>query len=62
MTIERIEIEDTSDCRTCERRESERFELFCEVKLRCAGNAWCQECGREFAVMIEGEQPPRKES
>lgn len=53
MTWERIEIEDTSDCATCEKRHAELWEQFTSVRLKSLGASWCSECGREIIVMVE---------
>lgn len=49
--LERIEIEDTSDCATCEARHKSNFEMMSEVKFKCIGSAYCHECGRQYEAI-----------
>jgi len=48
----RLEIEDTSDCQTCQQRHDDQMQLLHDEKVDFLGEAWCQECGRLFDVMV----------
>ena len=54
--LQRIEIEDTSDCETCTARETGTLEYLAEVKCTTIDNVQCQECGREHHIWIPEEE------
>lgn len=51
--LQRLEIEDTSDCETCQKRNAESLAMLTTVRCKVLENCQCQECGREFALFVE---------
>lgn len=52
---QRMEIEDTSDCLTCTRRDIDTFAMLAEVKIAVLDGVTCPECGRTISLVIEEE-------
>ena len=53
MSLQKIIIEDVSDCETCTEREFCLFEFMAEHKFSLLTDAVCPECGRSFDLVIE---------
>lgn len=49
------EVEDISDCETCTKRNRDGWELMQEAECKTLGSAFCQECGRQYAVLAREE-------
>ena len=48
-----VQIESIHDCKMCERRNRNNWELLLAVVVQCLGAAWCNECGRRYEVLAE---------
>lgn len=55
MPLQRIEIEDRSDCETCTERNKSYLDYMAVTKVKTIGTVWCQECGREYEAIAADE-------
>lgn len=53
MSLRILEIEDTSDCDTCTRRDADAWELLRTAKADLLTGITCPECGREVDLWVE---------
>lgn len=58
--MQAIQIEDSSDCVTCTRRDADLWDLLLEATVKSLGTAWCTECGRNYTVLCEAEEKDRE--
>ena len=51
----RLDIEDDSDCETCQLRNSDQFQLLTEIKCKVLDSVPCPECGRGIDLFVTAE-------
>lgn len=49
---QKIEIEDTSDCETCTKRDEGVLEMLAQVKCDVLTDLQCPECGRTYNLFV----------
>lgn len=53
MALQKLIIEDVSDCPTCEDRCNGELEMFAEHKCTLLQDVTCRDCGRVFDLVVE---------
>lgn len=54
--LQKIKIEDTSDCITCTMRHKAHWELLRRAKVKILNDVSCSECGRKVHILVEEEK------
>jgi len=54
--MQKMIIEDVTDCKTCTEREFGELEFLAEVKCSVLTDVICSECGRSFTLLIEEQK------